>query len=374
MIGRNRGTFYGAQILGSVLLALSLLPSTTISAEPLSIQMESFTPREVSIGKDSSCSIVFRLNQAADVRLKILDWDGELVAERSQAFGAGSQEFKWDTQFNRARTDGVYSFLLEASTQNGAKASYAPGFNSGLEQLQVANAHFDSTAGEITYTMPQMGMIRTRISRDDFLLIRTLQDWTPRLAGKYTLKWDGKDQSGNPINMADPRLVCRLMAYSLPENAFIITGVGKVKPPRSLKDQMIWRSDPILQKKFYHAGIPREQSHDAAVTLKFLDMSGAKELPELPSIVETVKARVRLSPQDEPALTNERFEICVYVDGTLWFEDEDGVSPFTFDLNPRGMNSGEHVLTVWVLSTADHMGVVSKHFKIASTGELPTKK
>jgi hypothetical protein len=363
---RNKEMVLRNNSLMLMALAGVVVHACSFSADTLTVQMESFSPREIPVGTVKESVIAFQLNKPANVRLVIRDWDGDVVAERTQTFGAGRQEFKWDTECNRPRTDGVYTFALEATTNDGLSAKYDPGFESGLEQLQITSAHFDSKSGELEYAMPQMGMVRARVCRDDFLLIRTLQNWTPRLAGKYSIKWDAKDQSGNVINTDDPRIICRLMAYSLPENAFLINGTGKSKPARSLKDQIAWRGNPVLQKKFYHAGIPREQSLDAGVSLTFLDMEAKKALDDEPKIASTVKARVRLNAPDEPTLTNERFEICVYVDGTLWFEDEDGVSPFTFDLDPRGMNAGEHVLTVWILSTADHMGVVSRHFNVTS--------
>jgi hypothetical protein len=73
---------------------------------------------------------------------------------------------------------------------------------------------------------------------------------------------------------------------------------------------------------------------------------------------------MKTSKEAARVMNDERFEVCVYVDGTMLFEDEDGVVPFNFRLEPGALNAGDHILSVMVMTTADHVGVASLPFTI----------
>jgi hypothetical protein len=191
------------------------------------------------------------------------------------------------------------------------------------------------------------------------------------LAGQKTIVWDGKDQSGHPVSAKG--LICRITTYSLPENAFILCGTGKRKPPRPWEQRLAWQANPDLKGRFFHARIPRENSRDPRVTLEFLEQP-VDEAGNPPQLSGPAKVRARIHPDDQSYMIDERFEVCVYVDGVFTFEDEDGTSPYTFDLEPKGLNRGSHLLTVMLMSTGDHVGACSAPFVVTESVKNDVKE
>ncbi len=341
----------------------------------LTLQAKSFNPREIQIGKDEHCEISFNLNKSAHIKLTILDWDNESVAVREQDLEAGDRKFEWDLKFSgREAFDGPYMYRLEATDEVQARSVYDPGFSDGMTLIDRPLITMDSKTGEVKYNLPRMGMARLRIMRRPALLVRTLQDWTPHLAGDHSVTWDGKDQSGHEIAMNDPQLFATVLAYSLPENAFLITGTGRTKPPRGVKAQQAWRSNPVLLRKYFLAGIPREQNRDPILKLTCLSGDGSKELSEPLEVSSAVKIRMLVNPNEVKYLEDERFEICHFIDGVFVSEDEDGTAPYTFGLRTDGLNTGPHLLSVMLMTTADHVGMASLPFTLKPKSEPESSK
>lgn len=344
-------------------------PTNILPDQKLHLQPVSLNPREISIGRDTQCVVTCRINKRATVKLSIVDWDGEVVANRVEVLNAGTQSINWNLKIGKddksELSDGLYTYVLTATDDDGQSVTYEPNMDTAFNRLDVDKATADFKTGSLEYVMPQLGVTRIRLFRGENMLVRTLQNWTPQLAGRYKVPIEGKDQSGNAISLDDPNLTCRITAYSLPENAFIVSGSGRTKAPRTLAEQLRWRQNPIFAKKFYHAGIPREQSMDANLELKFLSDDGTHEVPA--RIKGVSKLRVTADAAKAVSLTDERFEICVYVDGVMLFEDEDGVLPYTFEQSEKGLSAGKHFITVWLISTADHMGVVTVPVDVGPT-------
>ena len=92
------------------------------------------------------------------------------------------------------------------------------------------------------------------------------------------------------------------------------------------------------------------------------DDQSADDLADLEGIVPV---KVVLAESDREALTNARYEVAFFVDNVFLFEEEDGFSPYTYMWDTRGLNEGEHVLTVMVQSYDDHIGTQSRKVRIA---------
>ena len=63
-------------------------------------------------------------------------------------------------------------------------------------------------------------------------------------------------------------------------------------------------------------------------------------------------------------LINSRFEILFFMDNVFLFEEEEGTSPFTYRLDTKGLNQGEHILTVNIYGYQDHIASHSKRIFI----------
>ena len=324
----------------------------------LAMRVHSFLPRKLDFAAKPSATLSLTLNKAATVRLVIADWDLDEVVSLEKALPAGKQELAWDGRFTKGKPhDGPYLFRVHARTGDGQQAVYDPGFAVGLSHLKIEKGAYNAKTGKITYVMPRLGMARVRVYSRNRILIATLKDWTPHLAATHELTWDGNDQSGHPVNTQHVNVIVN--AYSLSESAFFITGTGRRKPPRSPAEQRAWTARPALRHKYHHARTPRERSRDPRLSLYLRD--GGREIqPGKPVPFDRpLRVQVKAGEADTRHLIDERFEVCVFLDGTLLFEDEDGLLPFTFQLDPEGRAQGPHLLTVMVLTAADHAGTVS---------------
>lgn len=327
----------------------------------------SFSPRQLDLSrKVHKATVSLLLDRAAEVSVRLEDWDGDLILEKSQSFEAGRASLEIDlTEAKGKLYDGPALFSVALLSKAGLRAHYSPGFASGLEYLSIEKREMDVEKGLISFVMPQLGMVRVRLRGPNALLIRTVNEWTPMLGGAQQVVWDGNDQSGYPINRKTAKLHTDISAYTLPENAFIMAGIGAAKPARPLEAQYAWQRNPLLKKKYYHARIPREQSRDPKLRFEFLGPDGTTRLQ--PPVKLAEKMKVRLDSVDAIVARNainEGFEICIFVDGVMIFEDEDGLFPFNFELDPKSLNPGEHMLSVLAITTCGHVGVASASFVV----------
>jgi hypothetical protein len=333
---------------------------------PLNLQVTSCTPRLVNLDSDKTCTFAYYLNQEAHVRLTVKDWDGDEVVAIEKKSAQGNGQLAWDLKpTNGDLYDGLYTYQVEAWREHGQRSVYAPGLAGALDSFVVQEFFIDLKTRAVRYTLPKIGMVRVRLYRDE-MFVKTLLDWTPQLAGPQVLSWDGNDASGNPIRLTDRNAKLRANAYSLPENAFSVAGAGRTKPPRPFQAQRAWQTQPALAQKYFFARMPREQRHDPRLSLTFLSEPDCKPVDVPLRLSAPIQVRLTAHADDVGFLVDERFEVCVYVDGGLLFEDEDGTIPFTFRLDPNGLNPGTHHLNVVAITTAGHDGAVACHFEVAT--------
>ena len=353
------------RVLVASLVLFSMIVAHAVDAVP-AINALSFTPRQIQAGKDRIARADFEVNFKSKVTLKVLDEDGGIVAEVSKDCEAGRNQIAWEIKDN-VLFDAPYYYQLEAVDAAGKKVVYAPRVTDGFKQLPALKVTPDFKSGSIEYQVPQLSMVRTRIFVN-MILIRTLFDWEPRLAGTYKAVWDGLDQSGNNVLSSGTGFWVRTQGYTLPENAFFVTGTHREMPARSVEKQSEWSANPDLALCYMHARLPRERRKDPKINVEFLQADGKTPIdakPQIPlEVSKPIKVRMTTPADVAQALNDERFEVCVYLDGTMLFEDEDGTVPFTFNFKPENFNPGVHTLTVTAISSFDHIGVVHREIKI----------
>ena len=79
-----------------------------------------------------------------------------------------------------------------------------------------------------------------------------------------------------------------------------------------------------------------------------------------------VPVKIDLGELDKGRLIGNRFEIKLYVDDLFIFEEEQGLSPYTYRWNTKGISKGNHILTVNVIEAGgmDHIGTKSLRVRI----------
>ena len=109
---------------------------------------------------------------------------------------------------------------------------------------------------------------------------------------------------------------------------------------------------------YLHARHDRAACHEAHLTVEF---PGAQRTDEAgrPMLAGQVPVRVRVAEEDARRAVDSRFELMLYEDLTILFEEEDATTPFTFVWDTATLPPGPHLLTVNLLTYDDHDGVAT---------------
>lgn len=182
---------------------------------------------------------------------------------------------------------------------------------------------FDPSLGKpatISYSLNKSGCIRIRIVRRDQqdLMLRTLQDWTDQEFGKYEVKWDGRDASGNII---DNKKV--LIIFEARDQ-----GKGRL-----------------------HHNHNKELCHDP----KLIFETNPESVQKLKGVFDIWTAFSGETPSD---WDNKGYEVRYFIDykpvKTERFEK--GAKRFGFKIDTAGLCNGEHLITVNIDDLQDHIG------------------
>ncbi len=332
-------------------------------AGPLEISTVGFDRKAFDPSKGEAVTLGFEISRKADVAISFCDRLGRQVRQLSQpGSGPGPCTFAWDGR----RADGtlpagsVFLFVIEAKTKDGRRATYNRAEGTGGIEVRPQTYVLDAKTGRIEYVLPKACMIRLRAGLKEGVLGRTLIDWEPRTAGRHIEEWDGKDASGMMTLLAHPDLDLRLTCYSLPDNTIITTGerasFSPEKDPKGAQQRVaLWSTDG----KYLHYGHDPRICHEPRFAVSFPD-KGPTPPDGVPIARGMTAVRVELDNRDAGPLTNVAYEIMLFVDGVFVFEAEEGMSPFTFQWDTRGLAKGPHALTVNVMSYDDHIGVVGQ--------------
>jgi hypothetical protein len=178
-------------------------------------------------------------------------------------------------------------------------------------------------------------------------------DWTPMVSGEHILKWDGKDASGNIELAAHPKRNLVLFAYTLSDNSIIIK--GKDRSVSSSGAELLSTVLP-LDRNMHSRHDPRF-CHEPKIKMEF---PGAKNENGVPVLTGKASVKITIDQQDWPSMENSRYELMLFVDTVFFFEDEAAFTPFGYQWDTTGLSSGEHLLTINLVSYDDHCGIVTK--------------
>ncbi len=337
------------------------------AAGPLDISKVSFDTKAFDPSKGEKVTLRFEINRQADVLVSFYDRLGWQVWQFNQASaGPGLCTVVWDGR----RSDGtlptgnVFLFTIEAKTTNSEKTIFNRADDTGGLEVKPQTYTFDNKTGKMEYVLPKACMIRLRAGLKESMLAKTLIDWEPRTAGRHVEEWDGKDASGMMTLLTHPDLELRLTCYSLPDNTIITTGervsLASEKGAKGGEQRVaLWST----KEKYLHYGHDPRICHEPKFKVLFPDKN-----PMPPDGVPTARGvaavRVELDSRDVGHLTNVAYEIMFFVDGVFVFESEEGMSPFTFQWDTRGLTKGPHALTVNIMSYDDHVGVLSQKVNV----------
>ena len=309
--------------------------------------------------KGESVELRYQVSQPSVVTVRFLDPGDRVVRTLRQEVAApGAQKVAWD-----GRDDGgqlvppeAYVYVITARGSSGGEVTYDLRGRTGGETVWPLETALDAPSLATRYTLPQASRVRLIMSRQDTTWpIRNLLDWAPREAGRQEEAWDGWDAGRVLDARKTPQIVPILYAFSLAKNVVIVRGAGS---DRSLRtgEAVTAPPWPTDRKPHLHALHPRGRCYDPKISLT-LPEAGAPISKPTP---------LRLGVEDEQVGGHDRpiprVSVFIYVDGVLMERYLVGYSPFQWQLDPKRLGPGDHVVTGLMAWRDDHFGIA--HVKV----------
>lgn len=216
----------------------------------------------------------------------------------------------------------IVFFFVSGCSHLGAKAPA----EKSTREIYATDLSFDVSTGEIRYTLAQDALVRIRIGiKEGGPLLRHLLDWEYRKAGSHVEVWDFKNALGNVTfgQRADYMIV---LAALSPRDHSTKAYAGQIQG---------LRVSPVLNIEF-----PDSKKSESGI----------------PVVSGIASVRVSINDEDLLWLRETKYEVGLFIDNVFLFEDEEGISPFTYSLDTSRLNKGRHILTVNIIGYEGEIG------------------
>ena len=327
----------------------------------------SFNP---GIGEE--IAFYYYLSKPAKVNVQVYDPDHGLIrmlaAEKD--VNTGKHTIIWDGKDldGNLVPDEAYFFSIMAEDESGAKEIYDSTTFSGGAEHDITTVDINPQSQTITYKMSEMGRVMIRMGIQGGPLMNQLVDWKPRVKGMITEYWNGKDKD-NLVDLHNhPKFKMIVTYFTLPENSVIAFG-NKTQTYRDYKKSIAVerpvkiKRPSAVQKVSHHYGLPRTMDYSPNVNMTFVNAQGA-DTDGVTVLNDKTLVKVELDEQDKLIFQNQQFEICFFLNGEFYAEDEAGYTPFNWVWDLSNVDKGEHVLTVNISGFKDQIGVLSRKVKV----------
>jgi hypothetical protein len=369
-------------VIWIVVLGFPLSPGSTEmptapSAPPLPILSEvAVSPKLFNPTTGETATISFSITQPAKISLRIFDPDHHLLREIMSEGSATlePQKLVWDGKDAQGRVvpDEAYFFTIEAFNHQGLIAHYDPTTFSGGEVVRADGVNFDKDKKTIFYELPGDARvaIKAGISGGGPLL-KNILSGLPRAAGRHEESWDGRDESGIVEVPAERNYSLNVEAVSLFENSLITTGNSAYDYFRYSRDIAPERPRKIARPFRGHeaafAGLPPKDPSPLVPEPKFR-IEWPDETPRteenVPIVSDRAAIRIRLDDKIKTTITEQRYEIILFVDFRFVTEMEEGYSPFNLKWNTRETANGEHLITINVATLSGQVSSASTRLTV----------
>jgi hypothetical protein len=314
--------------------------------------------------------IAIRLNRSGTVTLAIYSGDNDLMRTlvKGRTLGAGRHEFVWDGRDEQGLIvpNEAYQPVLTCVCGGDAPLVLDARGQTGGMVIEKIRPEL-SADGAIHFDLPTPARTLVRVGIKGGAMMRALDAWSPRSAGRVRLTWDGLDQSGVARLLGEPGLTVLVTAFSLPDHAIITSGSvpynyfeyrSKRKwsvPAADAKHGALERDGKRLSRQ---ASLPRSLLADPRVSLTIVE-----NVPKTPSGLWKVKGPVTLKvdmpAEDKWLVQQSLYEVGFFLDYQFVSEEETGYTPLSWRWDPVGVAPGEHTMTVNISGFWGQVGVAS---------------
>lgn len=340
------------------------------------VEFRDYASAEFAPARGEQFKIPVRLKAPAQLELKILTSDGDLVRtlKAPADWAAGEREFSWDGKDEDGMVvpDEAYVPVLNANAKDGRSERIDPRTFSGgetVEGLKIETA----ASGDIAYTLPAPSRVLIRAGIKDGPMMRSLATWQPRGAGKNVQRWNGFDQDQLMDLRGHPKLSVLALAFRLPQHAILTVG-NPDSDYRAYRRKKAWpeqvaapaeikleRNGQRLSRSYF---APRFKDSDPRVMLSIVEKL-PKSSDGLPIFQGPVTLRVDIPEEDRWLVQESLYEVAFFIDQEFVSEEEHGYVPFSWRWTPVGLPPGRHMLTVNISGFGGKVAVRSLSFEIA---------
>lgn len=192
-------------------------------------------------------------------------------------------------------------------------------------EIRATDLDFDAETGKIKYTLPKSALVRIRVGLPEGgPMLRNLIDWEPQEAGPQEIIWDFSDATGKVYFGPNPDYYVAI---------FCLPADSREQPP-SGPALLGYRKAPRFRVEFPESEI----------------------VQDVPQISHLDPIRITLDRRDSQWLTESKYEVGLYIDNTFLMEEEEGLNPFSYRLDTRGLRAGKYKVTVNVVGYEGEVG------------------
>lgn len=340
------------------------------------VELVSVTPIEFQPSAGQKAKIQYTLSKQGTVTLDLYSPDGDRVRTLSSKrfSAAGTHDIEWDGRDDKGQIvpDEAYQPVLTCDCGEPALAIADSRATTGGVVIEKIRPQLSSD-GTISFELPQPARALVRVGIKGGAMMRAVDTWSPRAAGRTRMTWDGFDQSGVVHLLGYPALTVLVTAFTLPDHSVLTSGNDKTtyaayRQARGWGVPLVDASSPRLERDgkrlSRQAALPRSLLQDPRVSIRIVEQvqqgpGGAFK------VTGPVTFRVDMPADDKWLVQQSLYEVGFFLDHQFVSEEETGYTPISWRWDPAGIAPGEHIMTVNISGFWGQVGVASVRLLLA---------
>ncbi len=346
------------KIIIHILLCLltNAFMAVTAYADVKTLTTVTVSPGIIENSNERMVTIIYGLAESCSTELSFFTKDFYKVRTIYRGNDhSGTNSVSWDCRDDQDTIlpSGPYFFTIHSKTTKGTEYIYDPTLFSGGEKLALSiyPENYNPDNGLVTYNLPKTAVVRLRAGLHNGPLYSTILDWVSMPPGRHQVFWDGLSDDKQVHVSGQKEMVITIQAITLPENSIIIRGKATGYKPASQSRL------PRKRNKVF-SSIPRQ----FRLIQKMLEQSPVFDIKingqvpedaELIPINNNINIAVETDEATQAALSQNRFELVVFVDDQRWDEIEYAYVPLSYLLKTDQLETGEHLITVSIVTITE---------------------
>lgn len=356
-------------IASIIWVMVSMLAGPVYAEQAFKLDIIEVAPRQFNPSGNEQAKIKFRSERDGQALVRFYDRRAYQVREFAVEHIAANETVTvaWNGKDDQGRVvpNEAYFFTIEATDIQGNQAEYDPTIDL-KPRFTPMLVNYDSGQQKLSFTVDQDSVldVRSGVSDGGPLLVKLIE-WKPFLQGDYSIDWDGWDKAHTVQTASLPNHQLYSQILPLPPNSILTVGnpdgqediYSLIYPQKDLKRKS---STEFADKRFSQADASPYKHLSPVFNFDFNDVISTDN--DLPVLRDKGSITLRLQESVKQRVTETRYEILLFVDFKFVTEIEEGRSPAKMNIDMTNLASGEHVLTVNLVTLQGGLATLSKRF------------